>query len=241
MGPAGLSAGLARACVPGGPLAVLAGVLCGGLEAERGRTGPVAAAFAAWEQAWELGNGAEPPCAAELAVATARAWGLARVPSPRALLFALHSACALPLRLLALQVARGERALPARGGSALRARLGALEGGSLLRAAGVEGLLEGDPFGWYLAAWTPALAEAIGGLAPLLDALAPAPDPQRLLYEALVPGPLRRALGEFYTPGWLAEHLVALAGFRGVPGERLLDPTCGGGAVLAPALRRALA
>ena len=58
------------------------------------------------------------------------------------------------------------------------------------------------------------------------------------LYESLFPRAVRHALGEFYTPAWLAEHVLDQVGYCGQPEARLLDPTCGSGTFLLAALRR---
>ena len=56
------------------------------------------------------------------------------------------------------------------------------------------------------------------------------------IYESLFPRAVRHALGEYYTPGWLAEHVLDQVGYVG--DGRLLDPTCGSGTFLLAALRR---
>ena len=56
------------------------------------------------------------------------------------------------------------------------------------------------------------------------------------LYESLFPRAVRHALGEYYTPRWLAEHVLDQVGYRG--DGRLLDPTCGSGTFLLAALQR---
>ncbi len=60
----------------------------------------------------------------------------------------------------------------------------------------------------------------------------------KLLYQDLFPRPLRRQLGEYYTPDWLAGHVLDQVGYTGQPGSRLLDPACGSGTFLMMALRR---
>lgn len=60
-------------------------------------------------------------------------------------------------------------------------------------------------------------------------------DSFKRLYEALFPRQLRHALGEFYTPEWLAEYTVAetFAKAGAVPWQSVcLDPTCGSGTFL---------
>ena len=58
------------------------------------------------------------------------------------------------------------------------------------------------------------------------------------LYQNLFPRPLRHQLGEYYTPDWLAGHVLDQVGYTGEPGQRLLDPACGSGTFLLLALRR---
>ena len=58
------------------------------------------------------------------------------------------------------------------------------------------------------------------------------------LYQNLFPRPLRRQLGEYYTPDWLANHVLDQVGYDGDPGQRLLDPACGSGTFMLLALRR---
>lgn len=76
---------------------------------------------------------------------------------------------------------------------------------------------------------------------PELDVQQEAPaepaDTARALYHDVVPRALRHALGEYFTPDWLAAHALARAGFTGEPGQTVLDPTCGSGAFLVQALR----
>ena len=58
------------------------------------------------------------------------------------------------------------------------------------------------------------------------------------LYQDLFPRYLRHALGEYYTPDWLAEHVLDSVDYRGTDRLRLLDPTCGSGVFLLAAIRR---
>ena len=58
------------------------------------------------------------------------------------------------------------------------------------------------------------------------------------LYQNLFPRSLRHQLGEYYTPDWLARHVLDQVGYDGDPAKRLLDPACGSGTFLVMALRR---
>src|SRR5258706_5381619 len=59
-------------------------------------------------------------------------------------------------------------------------------------------------------------------------------------YTALVPAPMRSALGMYYTPPALAHRMLDMAEKSGIDwkGARVLDPACGGGAFLLPAAMR---
>ena len=64
------------------------------------------------------------------------------------------------------------------------------------------------------------------------------------LYVNLIPAKARKQLGEFYTPAWLADHLLGVAGFDEAIDSgkniRVLDPSCGSGTFLLAAARRML-
>jgi hypothetical protein len=122
------------------------------------------------------------------------------------------------------------------------ALLVSLVAGRLLGSRG-DDLLPDNPFSWCSTA-VPRLADR------LADALACRPiaaatvagdtdcDWFKPLYEDLFPRALRHQLGEYYTPNWLAAHVLDRVGYAGEPGKRLLDPACGSGTFLVMALRR---
>ncbi|MGA2068287.1 MAG: N-6 DNA methylase [Thermoguttaceae bacterium] len=58
------------------------------------------------------------------------------------------------------------------------------------------------------------------------------------LYQDLFPRGLRHGLGEYYTPDWLAEHVLDQVDYHGQPDARLMDPACGSGTFLVAAIRR---
>lgn len=107
------------------------------------------------------------------------------------------------------------------------------------RSATTEGLREqlGTPLADYDTAVAP------GEPPPAVDWFGP-------LYQDLFPRSLRHALGEYYTPDWLAEHVLDTVGYSEMVAEsltndavnrplpRLLDPTCGSGMFLLAAIRR---
>ncbi|MBN2475199.1 MAG: N-6 DNA methylase [Pirellulales bacterium] len=73
---------------------------------------------------------------------------------------------------------------------------------------------------------TASAESALGG-----DVLGP-------LYQELFPRPLRHKLGEYYTPDWLADHVLDILQYPGGRRHRLLDPACGSGTFLMAAIRR---
>lgn len=68
----------------------------------------------------------------------------------------------------------------------------------------------------------------------------PATDVLRDLYQQLLPRELRKALGEFLTPQWLAEACLERLAASGAPlsDGRVLDATCGTATFLLPVLNR---
>jgi len=104
-----------------------------------------------------------------------------------------------------------------------------------------------DLFAWPEKAQAPevvAIAERIAkqfseyDIKGFLTGTSPSRDLLKDLYEDLFPKPLRHALGEYYTPDWLAEHVLDQAGYSGDPTTRLLDPACGSGTFLVAAINR---
>ena len=59
----------------------------------------------------------------------------------------------------------------------------------------------------------------------------------RKLFHELIPGKLRKSLGEFHTPHWLVKRTVEASGFTGEKGEKALDPTCGSGTFIRELIR----
>jgi SAM-dependent methyltransferase len=166
--------------------------------------------------------------------------------------FALHTYYALLIKLVAsLAAARfaGDSEAPlsdlaSKQGDQLRQAFADLERGGLFREYGIRNFLEGDFFGWYLAAWDHDIEEATSKLVQRLAEydpgtleLAPenARDLLKKLYHYLLPREIRHDLGEYYTPDWLAERLIIQTLGQtdlGDPTKRVLDPACGSGTFL---------
>ena len=166
--------------------------------------------------------------------------------------FALHTYYALLIKLVAsLAAARFAGGQPAplskmamQDSESLKNSLVDLERGGLFREYGIRNFLEGDFFGWYLAAWNHDIEEALRDLIKRLAEydpgtleLAPenARDLLKKLYHYLLPREIRHDLGEYYTPDWLAERLIRQTlgdADLGDPTKRVLDPACGSGTFL---------
>jgi len=177
--------------------------------------------------------------------------------------FLLHSYIALAAKLIAAEVLalsigkhddRPTQWLPLPSSEFAR-KFDDLESGALAARLRAPGLMGADLFGWYapLVATSPTLESALRGLlrdfaglawARLAHTHVATGDLLRDFYAAVVPRGLRKSLGEFFTPRWIAERVVAKAiDLRAAaPDEclRFLDPTCGSGTFLVVALRRAL-
>lgn len=175
---------------------------------------------------------------------------------PAELLFAVHSYYAIFIKFLATEIvapftAMGtstiKKCLAAPTSAALKREMDELEKGGIWTHLGITNFLEGDLFSWYIAAWDDSVAEAVRGIVRALNEY----DPQTLsvdktesrdllkkLYQHLFPRTVYKALGEYYTPDWLAEHVLNELGYDGNPDKRLLDPACGSGTFLVMAINR---
>lgn len=177
------------------------------------------------------------------------------------LLFAVHTYFALVVRLVAIEVlalaAAEADSQPTTWTSLsdgqLEARLKEIDEGGFPRSVDLQNLFEGDVFTWYL----PSLsgnADLLNAIRDVLTALGqfalprlayglhPSADVLRNLYQALVPRALRRHLGEFLTPHWLAESCLERLASAGAPLQdgRVADLTGGTGTFLLPILRSRL-
>lgn len=143
-----------------------------------------------------------------------------------------------------------------------------IETGQWFRSLGILNICEGDFFSWFVHEWTPGVARQVKKVLDVLDEYDPTiieQTPERVrdlmkrIYHSLLPRKVRKTLGEFYTPDWLAERTLALAEpmlwdeqipegkqlknyrERVVPllrDARWLDPTCGSGTFLVLLLGR---
>lgn len=171
------------------------------------------------------------------------------------LLFAVHSYYAIFMKLLASEIAAYFHKLPtplqkmiqATSSNALKREMEDLEAGSIFRHLNITNFLEGDLFAWYVPVWSEPIEQLVRGMVARLDDYNPgtlSEDPAgsrdllKKLYQQLFPKSVRHDLGEYYTPDWLAEHVLNELEYVGDPDKRLLDPACGSGTFLVMAINR---
>ncbi|MCK6456324.1 MAG: N-6 DNA methylase [Phycisphaerae bacterium] len=186
----------------------------------------------------------------------ARGMGLdVRNVDPPRLFFTVHTYFALLIKLIAYYaLSRFVSGFGTRFGSMyqlddddLKREMEELERGGIFRTLGIRNFLEGDFFKWYLYTWDADVARAIRTLLERLKDYDPgtlevspeqARDLLKKLYHRLMPREIRHDLGEYYTPDWLAEHVLNELGYEGQTDKRLLDPACGSGTFLVLAIKR---
>ncbi len=176
-------------------------------------------------------------------------------PKPAELLFAVHTYYALFMKLLAAEIVAFFHKLPtplekmmkATTSNKLKREMEDLEAGSIFRYLNITNFLEGDLFVWYTSVWTEPIEKLVREMVTRLDAYNPgtlSEDPSgsrdllKKLYQQLFPKSVRHDLGEYYTPDWLAEHVLDELGYVGDPDKRLLDPSTGSGTFLIMAINR---
>jgi hypothetical protein len=153
-------------------------------------------------------------------------------------LFLKHAYLASVARLLAWAALSGGRT-----NRPLREVAREVLSGEFFKSRGIENLVEGDFFQWMRRrdpeaqlspAWERVLAQMLTYALDRLDQ-----DVLKGVYQELVDPKDRHDLGEYYTPEWLCESVVATLlpekGFVSV-----LDPTCGSGSFLRAAIAHLL-
>lgn len=171
------------------------------------------------------------------------------------LLFAIHTYYAILMKTLAAELVALQREsliesfveeLSVASDQRAHAIMESVESGAVYAHYLVHNFLEADFFGWYLRVWDEGIAEAVRAVARTMATFEPATgllDPRptqdllKRLYQFLIPREIRHDLGEYYTPRWLVEHTLNLAGYNGEDG-RLLDPACGTGSFVVEAINR---
>ena len=112
--------------------------------------------------------------------------------------------------------------------------------GQLFAQAGLEGVGEAGFFDWVLE--VPGGAVIVADLARRVACFewqGADHDVLKALYESVISPDDRHSLGEYYTPDWLAERMVAEV-IDDALNQRVLDPACGSGTFVFHAVRRYL-
>jgi hypothetical protein len=166
--------------------------------------------------------------------------------NPAAYLFALNTYIAIVAKVVAACALPHASQDVLESGVPVSERLRAVETGELFEHAGILNMLSGDFFSWYLddSAWPcyqPHLSAMLGRLGGIDFTVSKkhadtTRDLFKGIYERFIPREVRHALGEFYTPDWLAEHGMDLLEWQ--PNDSLTDPTCGSGTFLLEAIKR---
>lgn len=166
--------------------------------------------------------------------------------NPAAYLFALNTYIAIIAKVVAACALPRASQDVLEQGVPVTERLRAVESGELFEHAGILNMLSGDFFSWYLddSDW-PRYQATLGAMLGRLGGVDFAVSKKHAdttrdlfkgIYERFIPREVRHALGEFYTPDWLAEHGMDLLEWQ--PSDSLTDPTCGSGTFLLEAIRR---
>lgn len=122
-----------------------------------------------------------------------------------------------------------------------------IEEGGTFRRLGILNFLEGDFFSWYLYLWDDDIGVLLQNLIETFEKYDysiivlerdVAKDLLKNLYYELLPVVLRRKLGEFYTPDWLAEFLIEDLQLQITDETLFLDPTCGSGTFLVILIKK---
>lgn len=112
--------------------------------------------------------------------------------------------------------------------------------GDQFTAAGLYGVVDRDFFDWVLE--VPGGDGFVSALARRLsrfDWSSVEHDVLKVLYESVIKPEVRKSLGEYYTPDWLANRIVNEV-VTDPLNQRVLDPSCGSGTFVFYAVRRFL-
>ena len=112
--------------------------------------------------------------------------------------------------------------------------------GDQFTTAGLHGVVDRDFFDWVLEVpGGDGFIKAMARRLSRFDWSAVEHDVLKVLYESVVSAETRKALGEYYTPDWLAHEVVSEVVTDPLT-QRVLDPSCGSGTFLFYAVRRFL-
>lgn len=125
--------------------------------------------------------------------------------------------------------------------ASMREEPGVLISGQLFERAGLLGVGQAGFFDWVLD--SPSGAEVVTDIARRISAFDwtnVKHDVLKVLYQSVIAQDVRKRLGEYYTPDWLAERMLEQVAPEPLH-CRVLDPSCGSGTFIFHAVRRHLA
>ncbi|WP_165984055.1 N-6 DNA methylase [Streptomyces sp. YIM 98790] len=112
--------------------------------------------------------------------------------------------------------------------------------GQRFEQAQIYGVVESDFFSWVIEVpGGEAFVRTAARRLARFDWAKVEHDVLKVLYESVIAPETRKKQGEYYTPDWLAEKMVADT-VTDPLGQRVLDPSCGSGTFLFHAVRRYL-
>ena len=126
-----------------------------------------------------------------------------------------------------------------------------LEDGYTFTIGGVRNLLEGDFFSWYASKdqWNKEESDCILEIINILEGYADASfsygyaaiDIFKDLYMEIMPNEVRHSLGEYFTPSWLADHVIENSVRMAVCKDwKAIDPCCGSGIFVVSLIRHVI-
>ena len=176
-------------------------------------------------------------------------------------LYAIQTTYAIIVKIIAYKVISKIRfnhsliefnALAEADSESLRILMNELENGAIFRSLGISNLLEGDFFSWYstFEQWNSDIGNLVKDIFIVLttygdkvifDTGDNVKDLFKNLFMSIVPDKVRHSLGEFYTPPWLADHLVTEAIIKSNKADwKGLDPCSGSGTFLTILIKKVL-
>lgn len=211
--------------------------------------------FEQWKNLFSIVSGYDTVIPSNKLNVLARKYGIKSKVKPAELLFSLQTFFALILKFLSIEVVSSSLNMQSpikrmiRGPSSKEFKKGIsdLESGNVFKTHKITNFLEGDLFSWYLDSWNSSIENFIRNLTSKLSSYnlgSLSDDPVRSrdylknLYQELFPKTVRRSLGEYYTPDWLAEYVLERIGYNGNPDKQILDPACGSGTFLVIAINK---
>lgn len=171
-------------------------------------------------------------------------------------LFALETGYAIIVKIFALKIlpkidlnnnVEFFSELKQRSPNELRNDFESIENGYVFNVNKINNLLEQDFFSWYTDKdiWNTSISSPIEQLIGIVDDYADASltykfestDLFKEIYMLTIPSDVRKAFGEFFTPGWLADNVISEAiNLCENKNWNFLDPTCGSGTFLLRAI-----